>query len=825
MVRILKTARNALIRFLVLLAVFLGAVFIFARAMNQMTPNTSGEMAGATFPLVYMQDNGVSYNCLHGYSYEMDVNEIRDTLTILNSDHELDILIQPFETNIANVSYEVLTLDGDTSLENTSVINLIEDEKNCYNATLTLQNQMLLNQEYILKIQMTAGERDVYYYTRLLLEDGLHLDSYLDFVTGFYEKCINKTDQASLGLVVEPDETTEQNQSLAAMDLHDTVAQLMWGSLNPQINYKPTPSLVDINGTTASFVLEYRISAVDEDDVTNVYNVKEFYRLRYTDSRVFLLDFTRTTEEVMNTERKVLEETGINLGITGQDVEYLFSDEKNAIAFVEGDELWSYVIGTDTLTRIFSFAPETEVDYRDFYGHNNINILSVNEIGDVWYLVSGYMNRGDHEGENGIALYHYEEASSSSEELMFIKSMESYDALKLDLDTLSYLTANGKYCYLYLEDIVYRINMETGDYEEFITGIKNGCSTSSETGRYFSWLSDDRYDSKTLNTIDFETGQTREVSCGDDERIRQVCYMDDDLVYGIAKESDIVLGSDGIELFPMETLVIVDENGETLKTYSYSGIYVTEVEPSESMLTLTRVIKSGDEYAEAAQDTIVSTNTEENVEYGISTEMDDINQAEVILRVGKTGSEETQQMVSGKFSNENEPLQITIPTNPDVEKLYYVYAGGSLESRWPTATEAIWRADEKVGVVINDEKEYVWERGNKEDEAEIKIDKIPDIVKTGTMNIDMLEEGLGKVVVDLTGCTLDQVLYFVSEGKPVIGDTAEGSVIITGYDDFGNLILLNPGEDETYFYGPNDSLEMFEARGNRFISYLNTDLE
>ena len=114
---------------------------------------------------------------------------------------------------------------------------------------------MLLEQEYILKIQVTAGGRDIYYYTRLLLEDGLHLEAYLDFVTGFYDKCVNKTDQESLGTVVEPDDTTDEGRTLAQMDIHDSVNQLMWGELNPQIYDKPTPGLVDINGTTASLSL------------------------------------------------------------------------------------------------------------------------------------------------------------------------------------------------------------------------------------------------------------------------------------------------------------------------------------------------------------------------------------------------------------------------------------------------------------------------------------------------------------------------------------------------------------------------------------------
>ena len=180
----LKILKSILVHVIVLLIIFVAAVLGFARWINQTTPATAEAMDRSTFPLVYMQNNGVSYNCLHGYSNEMDVNYIRDTVTVLDGDHLLDIQIQPFDTQIESVSYEVLTLDGSESLENTNVIKL--EENNGYlEATLEIQNHMLLEQEYILKLLVRAGGRDIYYYTRLLLEDGLHLEAYLDLLQDF----------------------------------------------------------------------------------------------------------------------------------------------------------------------------------------------------------------------------------------------------------------------------------------------------------------------------------------------------------------------------------------------------------------------------------------------------------------------------------------------------------------------------------------------------------------------------------------------------------------------------------------------------------------
>ena len=110
--------------------------------------------------------------------------------------------------------------------------------------------------------------------------------------------------------------------------------------------------------------------------------------------------------------------------------------------------------------------------------------------------------------------------------------------------------------------------------------------------------------------------------------------------------------------------------------------------------------------------------------------------------------------------------------------------------------------DEQVGVVVNDAKEFVWERGNKEDTAQIPVENIPVAFQSGSMDTAALTSALGKTAIDLTGCTLDEILYFVSNKRPVLAAADGGCVIITGYDDYGNLILLKPGETETYFYGP-----------------------
>ena len=88
----LSTLKNILVHIVVLAVVFVVAVVAFSKFINQTTPSTAEVMENSTFPLVYMQNKGVNYNCLHGYAKEMDVNYIRDTVTSLGT------VVEPDET-------------------------------------------------------------------------------------------------------------------------------------------------------------------------------------------------------------------------------------------------------------------------------------------------------------------------------------------------------------------------------------------------------------------------------------------------------------------------------------------------------------------------------------------------------------------------------------------------------------------------------------------------------------------------------------------------------------------------------------------------------
>ncbi len=789
--------------------------------INKVTPDTATKMEGATFPLVCMQKDGVDFNLLHGYSREIDASQFRDSITPLSDDRQITIRIETFGTAVDSVSYEVSTIDGTKSLENTKVIKL-EEDGDILTGQLTLMDKLLMNQEYVMKIQVATGGRSVYYYTHVLLADGLHTDEYLNFAAGFWDKCINKTDLDSVGQALEPDDTTDQDDTLAYMDIHDSVKRLTWEGLNPQIYYKPTPRLTEINENTATMTMDYRISTAAASGVPEIYNVHEYYRLRYTDSRVYLLNFERTTDQVFNPDSgDALAEEGINLGTTRKDVEYKADSKNRCIAFVQENVLWTYMTQRGTFTRVFGFPQTENMDARDFYKQNTIRIMRVDEVGDVTFAVGGYMNRGSHEGDNGIGIYYYDARSNMVSELAFLETDENTERVRLDMMDCLYLTQNGKKCYVLLEGIIYSVDTATGEVTEAEKDIRNECYKGSASGRYFAWLKEgELYGSGTIEEIDLETGAITEYVCGEDERILPLTFMKEDLVYGAAKAADISTPHGGCGVFPMYKLQIVQPDGTVIKTYQPDGVYVKSVEKTGNMLNLNRVRKAGGGFEDAEGDQIVSSDTEEDVRLGISTKKDEKKLTVVLLRVGDTISFDSAESAESKIVEGNSKKAV-IPGNPDRQDLFYVYASGGLTAMYTYPNDAIVKADELFGVVVNQAQDYVWVRGDKLDEQEIPLKKIPEAVLSGTTDPAQLQVGIGKQVVDLSGCTLDQVLYFVSHGRPVIAQTSEGVRIIVGYDEY-NTYLMKPGDTEWYYYGIQDSTDLFAESGNVFYSYLET---
>lgn len=203
-------------------------------------------------------------------------------------------------------------------------------------------------------------------------------------------------------------------------------------------------------------------------------------------------------------------------------------------------DLWSYDPADRRAVKVFSFRDDDSADVRSNYDHHDIRILSVEDDGDMDFLVYGYMNRGNHEGENGIAGYHYMASENALEERYFIPYSGSYEQLEADLDRLTCQTAGGM-LYLYVDHAIYGIDMNSRENMVVADSLAEGTFAVSSDKKRIAWQEGTIYESGVLHLMDLETGENREIRAGDGEYVRTLGFVGRDLVYGMARADDIWL--------------------------------------------------------------------------------------------------------------------------------------------------------------------------------------------------------------------------------------------------------------------------------------------
>ena len=131
--------RKGTIKAAVLAAVFIGAVLIFGRFMNDTNEDLTTEMKEATLPVITMYQGDQELNELHGYVTEMNAAYMRDTITPVGEDRKLPIVIQTNQTAVDTISYEIRSLDATRLIANADVTSY-EERSGKITADLQIQN-------------------------------------------------------------------------------------------------------------------------------------------------------------------------------------------------------------------------------------------------------------------------------------------------------------------------------------------------------------------------------------------------------------------------------------------------------------------------------------------------------------------------------------------------------------------------------------------------------------------------------------------------------------------------------------------------------------
>ena len=838
--------KKTIIRIAVCVVVFLASALIIGSIMNQGHNNMTMEMAPATLPMITMESGGVACNELHGNTVEMDVAYQKDCITLLGEGRQANFTVDTFGREITGISTEVRSIDGSRLIENSEVTGWKANGKS-FSVSLTLKDLIDTNTQYSLTLILELeGEQKVYYYTTILWNDDVHISEILEFATDFHGKLYDKEMAKELTKYLESNSKLTDNGTFHKVNIHSSFQQITWGSLEPVQEDAASIRLTQISGNVASLLMDFVVST-GEGKNKIYYNVEEYYRVRYTSERMYLLDYERTMTQIPDTTRMYANDK-ILLGITDENVDMMESADGNTVVFSDMGQLLSYNAATNGLTVIFSFYDKDNADRRTLYDNHGIKILDVDEGGNVKFAVYGYMNRGRHEGETGIQIISYDNSLNTIEEEVYIPYSKSYAVLKDEMEQLLYRNRQ-QHVYFFLENGVYDVDLENRSAEQLVSIRQDDSLQVSENHEIIVWQEgDDINHSNQLNVRNLNTGEQTVIRAEDGEAIRPLGFMGEDIIYGVARESDIRTENSGQIFYPMYKVCISNSSGNSLKEYGQDGIYIVDCAIEGNQITLSRIQRSENgSYQEILNDQIMNNVEEEPGQNKVVTADIDIYERYVQIQTKTTIDTKTIKVLNPKEVVFEGGRELTLDAVSEVSR-YYVYNAYGVQGIYSAPGKAVKEAYDSSGVVTNDRGITVWLKGNRVSRNQImaiKEESVTDQKNSLTVCLDnilrhagitrnteydlaqgktaiqILEENMtGVQVLDLSGCSLDAVLYYVNQDIPVLAILEDGeAVLVTGFNEF-NVVIMEPSTGKLYKKGMNDATTWFAENGNHFISYM-----
>lgn len=839
-------------RGIILVVIFVVSVMFMGNNIKEekSESNATTTMAATTFPVMYIQTEQGLINPLHGFSTNIDAKLIRENITLIDTDQSVVVSIDQKKTIVKKLNYEVR--DGATSdLIEQGTISALTEEHGNKTAKIKIKETLDENKEYVMKItSVTSTGKKIHFYTRVKKVLNAHLSEKQSFVTMIHNAIINKDDNAGISLYLEP-KATMDNTSYSHVTINSSYDMVMWGKLNPEVITDIQTRITEINQDTASFELNYKVK-VETGTGKEEFTVSEFFRVKYTPSRMYLLYYERNTEADFNPAYISIKKGEIKLGISNEyNLPYLTDASETKLAFVKNKCLWYYDMIANSMVEVFTFEQKKSDFIRDSYAKHDIKLLNMDEDGNIDFVVYGYMNRGEYEGRTAVILYHFSSMDNRIVENVYIPMNIPYDVMKEDLSGFGYVTKANVF-YFSLQDKIFAYNMITKKLETVVEDAKPSNIMISQKDAYIAWTdSSELGKASTITLLDLETGAKTTINAKAKEGLCILGKIDENIIIGYVKNKDISKTDDGSILAPAYKVSIVNKKRDELKSYKNKNNYTVSVQVNDNVIQLNRVKKSKSSdtgYVATDIDHILNHSQEDNSKIMITTRVTDKTLTELYLTIPSTielTKKPTVKTTVNTVIKEDKTLRLDIKASN--RERYYVFAVGEVVNVFDKPGDAIALADQKMGCVINQDFKVIWERGNRQ--TRMNLSGITPVYSNSGLNskkacakmlldnsgvnvtpsqiadknssvMDILTKNMKKEPINLTGSTLEQVLYYVSHGKAVMAmKNDHQAVLIVGYDEF-NVTMIDPELNKTWKEGYKDSSKLFTNAGNVFISFL-----
>lgn len=802
-----------------------GIYFILAqKKTEEKTEVVYTTMEEASFPVVYTDMEDKKRNRMPGYAQEMKQLAAQDSLIALPQDRQLPLEVCGIEGTIQAMEYEVRSMDLDRLVERTELTEWTQTEDGSVEVTLPIQNLLKEDQEYLLHLTVQIqGKEPVHYYSRIVLPSAQYANDMIAFAEDFSRKTLDQEQAKTLVTYLETDNAAD-NSSLGHVTIKSSFSQLTWGGLDMQLAGDMEVTLKELNGIMGQVDVSYQLNRTDEAGETEYYEVTDHYTMKWNSQRIYLMNFDRTMNQIFAGTRDLYSGKRILLGVSDlEDIQVLKSPNHQYVGYVTYRDLWLYDQSEREAVKVFSFRGQNDSYGRNGYDDHGIRILNAGDHGDMDFLVYGYMNRGVHEGNVGVGFYSYSQEERTLEEKFFIPVQENYETLKQDIDCLAYLNSSDM-LYLKLGSSVYGIDLTSNESMVVADSLEEGTYAISENKQNLAWQEGkDPYQGTMIHVLNLETGQKREIRGEDGGFVRTLGFVMDDFVYGLTRPEDLWTVHGRVKDAPMYAIEIVDNSMAVQTRYEKSGYYFTDVQVEASRIHIKRLMKTEDgQYMNHDEDTIVcNTASETDPTEGIGWFASDIRRKLYFVQLDHEIGSGTNIKVSVAKKVTYDSSETLMPkTSQSQERpVFYAYGNGVLQGISYDFAEAVQMAYDHMGVVKNEDQQIIWDRVSRSPSRTIQDQQSAAAPLTRHLEeiTGSRDFGEGVLVLDARGCILNQVLYFIDHGIPVIAYTqGDHYVLIYGYDQY-NVSLYDPETGATSKMGLNDAGGYFAGFGNDFI--------
>ncbi len=837
--------KKIIIKTITIIMAFCAGIAVSSYLFNKGNLDMTAHMSEATLPILYFEQDGSYVNPTYGYTTKTDASCMRSGIVTLDEDRVLQIALEKYNSEIEAVEYEVRSIDMERLIQN-GTIEQLEESGQYLSGSLKIKDLLEDSEEYLLIFHVDMENYDdVQYFARIKNGSYALLEACTKFAMDFHEATLDPNNDYPITMYLETDLSKKEN-SLAYVDIHSRYKSVIWDGMKVKESQEPTITFLETEKDVVSLQLDYQVTYTNENNENEKYQVKDYFRIRQTNIRMYLLDYERTVERIFASDDTVFTETGINLGIQNEQVSYMANEEGSVVNFVVSGELWCYDIAQNKLSKVFSFKNGN--DKRGLHDEFEIQMVNMEDSGSMDFIVKGYMNRGRHEGENGVAVMRYDSLTNTTEELLFVESEECADLLSQTIGELIYISYDDK-MYVSISGDIYAIDLNSRNVEVLTEDLKSGDYVISRDGDMIAWQhGEDRFASTKITTMDMKTGMRHTYTADEGEYLRPLGFSSDDFIYGVCAEADVAEDFAGNTLFPMYRVAIVDEKGNLIRNFDYlaKNKYVVSANMQNNRINLQCISKTEDgNYIDALAEAI--TSSEEEV----------VNS--IVLSEVKHSEKKLEQMFSFGVKAEGKMKQITpkqvifeenrnLSLEESPHETYHAYGRGDVIGVYAEMRDAVKAAYAEMGVVTDQNGQLVWERGNRKTrsvlelangaepveaadslEAGIKLlleqegvyTDVRSSLDNGRSAFQILKQNSNKQAENFTGCNLNSVLYYVSEGEYVFVMTdASHAEIIAGYDA-QNIFVADPLTGKITKIGQKDAAAKYEACGNVFFSFLN----